>query len=612
MKKHIFLLALCVVIAGSAGAIPDPSAVYCIKCGYQYHIRTDSTGGQYGACVFPDGSECEAWTFWRKCNAPQSCDGDCNCPWPCPTRIIYVDDDAGGANDGSTWQDAYKYLQDALAAAKSGDEIRVAQGIYKPDQGAGITRGARTATFQLKNGVAIKGGYAGLGARDPNAQDIEKYETILSGDLNGDDLEVRDPSNLLKETTRKDNSFHVVTSNGTNATASLDGFTVTGGNARSRYHELGGGLYNSSGNPSITNCVFISNSAEEDGGGIYNDNRPTLNNCRFIGNSAGTLGGGMCNNGGAPSLKYCTFSGNSAGLAGGAMMNSPGSPNLSNCRLIGNSADYGGGMQNWFGSPVMTNCRFIENSARYNGGAMDNRYYFGGIIRNCTFSGNLAGDCGGAMCNDRSRPMLTNCLFIGNVADRGGGIASYNISRARLTNCILWSNAAAEGREIQLEENSTLAVSYSCIHGDQAAVDDPCEGLVWGAGNIDDDPCFAALGYWDANGTSEDPNDDFWVEGDYHLKSQAGRWDIKTQSWVKDDVTSPCIDAGDPASPIDLEPFPNGGRINMGAYGGTGEASKSYFGNAVCETIIAGDINGDCKVDLADFAIMALHWLEEH
>jgi len=103
---------------------------------------------------------------------------------------------------------------------------------------------------------------------------------------------------------------------------------------------------------------------------------------------------------------------------------------------------------------------------------------------------------------------------------------------------------------------------------------------------------------------------DLWVDGDYHLKSQAGRWDPKTQSWVKDNVTSPCIDAGDPMSPIGLEPFPNGGRINIGAYGGTAEASKSYFGEPVCETIVVGDLNGDCNVDFADLEIIALHWLE--
>jgi len=81
---------------------------------------------------------------------------------------------------------------------------------------------------------------------------------------------------------------------------------------------------------------------------------------------------------------------------------------------------------------------------------------------------------------------------------------------------------------------------------------------------------------------------------------------------MTDKVTSPCIDAGDPMSPIGLEPFPNGGMINMGAYGGTAEASKSYFGGPLCETIVAGDVNGDCKVNYIDFGIMAMHWLEEH
>ena len=135
------------------------------------------------------------------------------------------------------------------------------------------------------------------------------------------------------------------------------------------------------------------------------------------------------------------------------------------------------------------------------------------------------------------------------------------------------------------------------------------------------DPLFANPGFWDTNSTPDDPNDDFWVDGDYHLKSQAGRWDTNSQNWpctrlgtgwVIDDVTSPCIDAGDPNSLIGLEPFPNGGRINMGAYGGTVEASKSYFGASLCETIIAGDINGDCKVDILDLEIMLLHWLEEY
>jgi hypothetical protein len=130
-----------------------------------------------------------------------------------------------------------------------------------------------------------------------------------------------------------------------------------------------------------------------------------------------------------------------------------------------------------------------------------------------------------------------------------------------------------------------------------------------GEGNVDVDPCFVDPGYWDANGTPEDPNDDVWVTGDYHLKSQAGHWDRASETWVRDDVTSLCIDGGNPVSPLGTEPFPNGGVINMGAYGGTGEASKSYFGEPVCEIQMPGDINDDCKVDQTDMDILMAHWL---
>jgi hypothetical protein len=151
-------------------------------------------------------------------------------------------------------------------------------------------------------------------------------------------------------------------------------------------------------------------------------------------------------------------------------------------------------------------------------------------------------------------------------------------SSSTVTNCILWADVPSE------IYGGTPIVTYSDVQGGYS-----------GIGNINADPCFA------------DPNG-----GDYHLKSQAGRWDANSSSWVKDDVTSLCIDAGDPHSPIGLEPFPNGGIINMGAYGGTAEASKSYFGKPPCETIVAGDINGDCVVNFKDFALLAFHWLEEH
>jgi len=265
-----------------------------------------------------------------------------------------------------------------------------------------------------------------------------------------------------------------------------------------------------------------------------------------ITNGYADTGGGICCEGSSPTITNCTFSGNTA-------------------------ESMGGGMLNYNSSPIVTHCIFTGNNTKhYDGGGMFNFRGSPKII-NCTFSGNTAGDRGGAILNFESNPVLIHCILWGNKPD--GGISLF------------------------------ATLTYSNVQGGT--------GNSWfGTGCIDVDPCFVDPGYWDQNGTPEDANDDFWVEGDYHLKSQAGRWEPNTQTWVQDDSTSPCIDTGDPLSPIGLEPFPNGGFINMGAYGGTDEASKSYFGQPVCETIVAGDINGDCKINFLDFRLMALHWLQ--
>ncbi|MGB2863539.1 MAG: hypothetical protein WBC05_09470 [Sedimentisphaerales bacterium] len=392
-------------------------------------------------------------------------------------KTIYVDDDAAGANDGTSWANAYNYLQDALADANDNDkpiEIFVANGTYMPDQGAGITPGDREATFQLINGATLKGCYAGLGESDPNARDVDLYKTILSGDLAGNDMP--------NFTNNSENSYHVVTGSGTNPTAIIDGFTVTGGNANgSEQNFAGGGMYNNSGSPTVTDCAFATNSADT-GAGMSNDfsSNPNVTNCRFSGNSA---------------------------TSGGAMANSNKS------------------------SPTVTNC---------------------------TFTGNRATNGGGIYCGTYDNTKLTNCTFSGNLAKKRGGAIYQELGFLTLANCILWGN-------MPMDFPSLSFASYSNV---------PPIGLL-GEGSINTNPLFVNPGYWNPNETPDDPNDDFWIDGDYHLKSEAGQWDPNSQSWIKDDITSPCIDAGDPNSPIGDEPESSGGRINMGAYGGTPVASIS-------------------------------------
>jgi hypothetical protein len=125
-----------------------------------------------------------------------------------------------------------------------------------------------------------------------------------------------------------------------------------------------------------------------------------------------------------------------------------------------------------------------------------------------------------------------------------------------------------------------------------------------GVGNISADPLFARPGYWDPNGTPGNLKDDFWVRGDYHLKSQAGRWDPTAGRWVVDEVTSPCIDAGNDSPDWKSEPWPHGQRVDIGAYGGTAEASLSPS-----KVGSPADLDGDGRVDFHDYGIFATAWL---
>lgn len=267
-------------------------------------------------------------------------------------QTIFVDANAVGANNGTSWADAYNHLQDALATASSGAEIRVAQGTYKPDHGATVAAGDRTATFQLASRVTIRGGYAGSGGPDPNARNINAYKTILSGDLNGDDD--------AAFAHNSENSYHVVTGSGTDTTAILDGFTITAGNANGHLvdgHLSGGGMRNVNGSPAVINCTFIGSQAAY-GGAMYNQglSSPVLANCTFSGNSA-QYGGGICNrNAGSPSLVNCVISGNSAEGGGGIWNYDRCNPTLTNCTLSRNTASYGGGIWSYYSDARITNC----------------------------------------------------------------------------------------------------------------------------------------------------------------------------------------------------------------------------------------------------------------
>ena len=204
------------------------------------------------------------------------------------------------------------------------------------------------------------------------------------------------------------------------------------------------------------------------------------------------------------------------------------------------------------------------------------------------------GQPAGALYCFSSSPTLSNCLIVGNrCLDPNGAAVYFEDSKAVLTNCTIADNYAGwEGAGLTLI-NSSITMTDSILWGNtpqeiaKAGDSKPfiryCAVRGWwpDLGNIHTDPLFVRRGVWvDRNdpGKTVGPQDigAIWTAGDYHLKSQAGRWDPIALTWLHDAVTSPCIDAGTPGNPVGHEPSPNGGTVNMGVYGGTNEASKSH------------------------------------
>lgn len=227
---------------------------------------------------------------------------------------------------------------------------------------------------------------------------------------------------------------------------------------------------------------------------------------------------------------------------------------------------------------------------------------------------NLIYDCSNACIaieNSCNALLINNTLYKSNrgirlfeMTDRVGTAPYYltpGSGSATLINCIIWNCTTP----LRLEDSDPkfnipdrgahVTVRYSDIKGGQAgaSISGSQSTLTWQEGNIDLDPLFA------------DPLNAALSLRDYHLQSQTGRWNPATLAWVTDAVTSPCIDAGDPASDWTAELWPNGGRINMGGFGGTPQASMST-NTAVGKP---ADIDQDGSVNLIDLARLAEVWM---
>ena len=489
------------------------------------------------------------------------------------TGVIYVDNTAGGADNGTSWTNAFVSLQDALRAGETitgGAVFWVAGGTYYPDEGTGLTDGARAYTFNIKDNFQVYGGFSGAES-SLDERNWGTNVTVLSGDLNQDDGSGGDNS---------ENANRVVTFDGVSDLTVLDGFTVCAGNADYYFYffitidrRFAGGIYiTGAASPRINNCRITGNSALLNGAGVYVGSNcdPAFNNCVISNNNAGDDGGGFYAVS-AVTLNGCTISTNSTGSDGGGIYNNCNDIRLINCVISGNSAvSKGGGIYNENAplnscSPILANCLFNGNKAA-KGGAMYNY-----------------ATLGTASCN----PVITNCTFSGSTASTDGN-EIYNDNQSigecspQMINSIVWNDSA-------IYNYSGAVPSYAYCD-----IKDSGGSTAWvssfgtdNGNNIDADPLFV---------NEPDPTAAPSTAGDLHLVTG-----------------SPCLDAGnngfnpEPAD-LDGEARIQNGTIDMGAYeGAEGAVTVSSAPNLI-------DWNGNLVADFGGNGMWyhdgsAWHWM---
>ncbi len=421
--------------------------------------------------------------------------------------VRYVDDDAQGANTGTSWTDAYTDLQSALAGSQSGDQIWVAAGRY-------------VGNFTLKVGVEVYGGFAAT-ETELTQRDWTANRAILDGNAVGS----------------------VVTSpSGATATTRIDGFTITNGSGTVLDPDLftyGGGLYLNSSSPTIANNTITGNRAGVGfggyGGGLYlNSSSPTIANNTITGNSADRYGGGLWLYSSSPTIANNTITGNIAYSDGGGLYLSGGSPTITNNTITGNGAGWsGGGLCLYYSSPTIANNTITGNSARDGGGGLW-LYSSSPTIASNTIARNSAGG-GGGLGLYSSSPAIANNTIMGNSANYGGGLYLYD-SSPTMANTIVAFNSSGIYNNIDEWGQGTPTLRYNCVYGNSAynysGITDPTGT----DGNISADPRLADPRYGNTHiqpdspcvnaGSNADAFGDLDMDGQPRIQPFGGTVDI--------------------------------------------------------------------------------------
>ena len=351
------------------------------------------------------------------------------CPSPAHGQtVLYVDGARAYAGSGSSWENALNSVSVALDRAEAGDEIWVAQGVYVP-------RGSEpTASFELKDGVALYGGFVGLEVRRED-RDPSQYRTTLSGDRHGDDADGR----------FEDNVYHVVTAENVGSQTILDGVTVQHGRASlGSANAYGAGILLRSASPTLRRTIIRKNRAVASGGGIavLAGSAPHLVEVAVMDN----VGGGVYVNASRPIIERSIVSGNRATQTGGGIMNA----NDSHSLVIGSVVDQniatdgnGGGMATIDSRATVIGSAFRGNTApRGNGGALLNQRSTVGVLSSSFVANSTGRGGGGAFANTRSSVDIVNSVVTDNeAASVAGGTLSYG-SIVDMQNTIVWANRA--------------------------------------------------------------------------------------------------------------------------------------------------------------------------
>lgn len=387
---------------------------------------------------------------------------DCNCcGTPIVGQVIYVDKDASGSEDGSSWTNAYTDLQDAMQSAEAGQEIWLADGVYLPTQD-----GNRDAYFNLPSGVDLYGGFAG-GESTICQRDFATTRSVLSGDLNQDDkIDVVNivPLELLFTGT-EENSHYVLRNSQVSDDIKIDGIAISGGVADGSNTAGGGGFLfvnEEDATLEMNNVLVVHNQGAGLGGaGRINTRSATIftvrmNRVVFLQNqvSGSTLskGGGLY----------------AAGFDGGLV-----DMELNNCIFAQNYSQNRGGAVNTDDNvkASYTNTIFAGNKASDGGAIFENGGENEVVHTNNTFYINFADKTGGAMVNFRDFGMNTievrNTIFFGNATTLAGGPGLDNFDSAgnnfAIQNCLF--------SEIDLATLESEAIGMDDRGGNQFGAD---------------------------------------------------------------------------------------------------------------------------------------------